>query len=127
MRNTVWRDKDIIKWDKLKEKVTNEILDYLKTRMIVEAQKQNIKVRRKKLMVDVCKWLDIGLSFKQHSTNEIAMKMNIITKTQFNIDDKMEETIMDRCSLKYTVEKNDTTTKSCVAGLITEKLSYLIS
>ena len=53
-------------------------------------------------MVDVCKWSDIGTSFKQYSTNEIAMKINIITKTQFNIDDKMEETIMDRCSLKYT-------------------------
>ena len=126
MRNTVWRDKDIIKWDKLKEKVTNEILDYLKTRMIVEAQKQNIKVRRKKLMVDVCKWSDIGLSFKQHSTNEITMKMNIITNTQFNIDDKMEETIMDS-SLKYTAEKNDTMTKICVVRLITEKMSYLVS
>ena len=105
----------------------NEIIDYLKTRMIVEAQKQNIKVRRKKLMVDVCKWSDIGLSFKQHSTNEIAMKMNTITKTQFNIDDKMEETIMDRCSLKYTAEKNDKTTKSCVARLISETMSYLVS
>ena len=94
--------------------------------MIVESQKQNIKVRNKNLMVDVCKWSDIGKSIKQHSTNEIAMKMNIITKTQFNIDDKMEETIMDRCSLKYTAEKDDTTTKSCVARLITEKLSYLV-
>ena len=55
MRNTVWRNKDVIKWDKLKEKVINEILDYLKTRMIVEAQKQNIKVRRNNVMVDVCK------------------------------------------------------------------------
>ena len=73
-RNTVWWDKDISKWDKLKEKVSNEILDYLKTRMIVEAQKQNIKVKEKNLMVDVCKWSNIGLSFKQHSTNEIAMK-----------------------------------------------------
>ena len=62
-------------------------------------------------MVDVCKWLDIWNSFKQYSSPDIAMKMNIITKTQFNIDDKMEETIIDRCSLKYTVEKDDTTTK----------------
>ena len=124
--NTVWRDKDVSKWDKLKEKVINEILDYLKTRMIVEAQKQNIKVRRNNVMVDVCKWSDIGLSFKQYSTHEIAMKMNIITKTQFHIDDKMEETIMDRCSLKYTAEKNDTTTKICVVRLITEKMSYLV-
>ena len=77
-------------------------------------------------MVDVCKWSDIGLSFRQHSTNESAMKLNIITKTQFQ-DDKMEETIMDRCSLKYTAEKNDKTTKSCIARLITEKLSYLVS
>ena len=126
MRNTVFRNKGVIKWDKLKEKVINEILDYLKTRMIVEAQKQNIKVRRNNVMVDVCKWSDIGLSFSQHSTNEIAMKINIITKTQFQ-DDKMEETIMDRCSLKYTAEKNDKTTKSCIARLITEKLSYLVS
>ena len=95
--------------------------------MIVESQKQNVKVRNKNLMVDVCKWSDIGTSFKQYSTNEIAMKINIITKTQFNIDDKMEETIMDRCSLKYTAEKDDTTTKSCVARLISEKLSYLVS
>ena len=126
VRNTVWRDKDISKWDKLKKNVSNEILDYLKIRMIVEAQKQNIKVRKKNLMVDVCKWSDIGLSFKQYSTHEIAMKMNIITKTQFNIDDKMEETIMDS-SLKYTAEKNDTMTKICVVRLITEKMSYLVS
>ena len=103
----------------------NEILDYLKTRMIVEAQKQNIKVRKNNVMVDVCKWSDIGLSFRQHSTNEIAMKLNIITKTHFQ-DDKMEENIMEKCSLKYTAEKNDTTTKSCVARMITEKMSYLV-
>ena len=54
-----WRDKDISKWDKLKKKVSDEILDYLKSRMIVEAQKQQIKVRINNTMVDVCKWLDI--------------------------------------------------------------------
>ena len=124
--NTVFRNKDVIKWDKLKKKVINEILDYLKTRMIVEAQKKNLKVRKNNVMVNVCKWSDIGLSFSQHSTKEIAMKLNIITKTQFQ-DDKIEETIMDKCSLKYTAEKNDNTTKSCIARLITEKLSYLVS
>ena len=76
--------------------------------------------------VNVCKWSDIGLSFSQYSTKEIAMKLNIITKTQFQ-DDKIEETIMDKCSLKYTAEKNDKTTKSCIARLITEQLSYLVS
>ena len=87
-RNTVWRDKDISKWDKLKKKVSDEILDYLKTRMIVESQKQNIKVRNKHLMVDVCKWSDIGTSFKQYSTNEIAMKINIITKDNLTLTTK---------------------------------------
>ena len=46
--------------------------------------------------------------------------MNIITETQFNIDDKMEETIMDKYALKYIAEKDDTTTKSYVARLITQ-------
>ena len=124
--NTVFRNKDVIKWDNLKKKVVNEIKDYLKTRMIVEAQKKNLKVRKNNVMVAVCKWSDIGLSFSQYSTKEIAMKLNIITKTQFQ-DDKIEETIMEKCSLKYTAEKNDKTTKSCIARLITEKLSYLVS
>ena len=114
-RNNAWRDKDISKLDKLKKKVSDEILDYLNPRMIVEPQKQKIKVRINNIMVDVCKWSDIENSFKQYSSPEIVMKMNIITKTQFSIDNKMEETIMDKCALKYTVEKNDTTTKSYVA------------
>ena len=42
-RNTVWWDKDISKWDKLKKRVSDEILDYLKTRMIVESQKQKLR------------------------------------------------------------------------------------
>ena len=78
-------------------------------------------------MVDVCKWSDIGNSFKQYSSPDIARKMNIITKTQFSIDNKMEQIIMNKCALKYIAEKDDTTTKSCVARLITEKLSYLVS
>ena len=88
----------------------------------MKSQKQKIKLRNNNIMVDVCKWSDISTSFKQHSTPKSAMKINIITKTQFNIDDKMEETIMDRCSLKYTAEKDDTTTKSCVARLIHKKI-----
>ena len=62
-------------------------------------------------MVDVCKWSDIGNSFKKYSSPDIAMKMNIITKTQFSIEKKMEEIIMNKFALKYTVEKDDTTTK----------------
>ena len=124
--NTVFRNKDKIKWDKLKKKVIIEIFDYLKTRMIVEAQKNNLKVRKNNAMVNVCKWSDIGQSYSQHSSKEIARRLNIITKTQFQ-DEKMEEIIMEKCSLKYTAEKDDTTTKSCVARLITEKLSYLVS
>ena len=58
-RNKAWRNKGVDKWDKLKKKVSDEILDYLKSRMIVEAQKQQIKVRINNTMVDVCKWLDI--------------------------------------------------------------------
>ena len=104
----------------LKKKVSDEILDHLKTRMIVESQKQKIEVRNNNIMVDVCKWSDIGTSFKQYSSPEITMKMNIITETQFNIDDKMEETIMDKCALKYIAEKDDATTKGCVARLITQ-------
>ena len=124
--NNVFRNKDKNKWEKLKKKVVIEIFDYLKTKMIVEAQKNNLKVRRNNAMVNVCKWSDIGLSYSQHSSKEIARRLNIITKTQFQ-DEKMEEIIMEKCSLKYTAEKNDNTTKSCIARLITEKLSYLVS
>ena len=42
-RNNEWRDKDISKWDKLKKKVSDEILDYLKTRMSVESEKQKLR------------------------------------------------------------------------------------
>ena len=35
--------------------------------MIAEAQKQNIKVRKVNPMIDMCKWLDIGHSYKQYS------------------------------------------------------------
>ena len=66
-------------------------------------------------------------SIQQYSSPDIAMKMNIITKTQFNVDNKTEETIMNKCSLKYTAEKDDTTTKFCVARLITQKNGYLVS
>ena len=78
-------------------------------------------------MVDVCKWSDISTSFKQHSTPKSVMKINIITKTQFNIDDKMEETIIDRCSLKYTAEKDDTTTKKLCRKVNNTKNSSLVS
>ena len=47
--------------------------------------------------------------------------MNIITKTQLSIDNKMEEIIMNKCALKYIAEKDDTTTKRCVVRLITQK------
>ena len=124
--NNVFRNKDKNKWEKLKKKVVTEIFDYLKTKMIVEAQKNNLKVRRNNAMVNVLKWSDIGLSYSQHSSKEIARRLNIITKTQFQ-DEKMEEIIMENCSLKYTVEKTCDTTKSCIARLITEKLSYLVS
>ena len=61
---TVFRNKDNIKWDKLKKKVIIEIFDYLKTRMIVEAQKKlmfvngrildypSVNIHRKKLQED---------------------------------------------------------------------------
>ena len=62
------------------KKVIEEILNYLTTRMIAEAQKQKIKVRKNNIMVDVCRWSDIGTSFNQYSSVEIARKMNIITK-----------------------------------------------
>ena len=39
-RNNVWRDKNIDKWNKLNKKASDKILDYLKTHMIAEAQKQ---------------------------------------------------------------------------------------
>ena len=42
-RNNAWRDKDISKLDKLKKKVSDEILDYLNPRMIVEPQKQKLR------------------------------------------------------------------------------------
>ena len=63
---------------------------------------------------------------QQYSLPDIAMKMNIITKTQFSIDNKMEETIINKCALKYTAEKDVTTTKSCVARLITQENGYLV-
>ena len=78
-------------------------------------------------MVDVCKQSDIGKSFKKYSSPDIAIKINIITKTQFSIDNKMEEIIMNKCALKYTAERDDTTIKNCVARLITQKNSYLVS
>ena len=82
----------------------------------MESQKQKVKLRNKNTMVDVCKWSDIATSFKQYSTPNIAIKINIITKTQFHIDDRMEETFMDRYSLKYTADKDDTTTKVVSQG-----------
>ena len=48
------------------KKVIEEILNYLTIRMIAEAQKQKIKVRKNNIMVDVCRWSDIGTSFKQY-------------------------------------------------------------
>ena len=53
--NNVFRNKDKNKWEKLKKKVVIEIFDYLKTKMIVEAQKNNLKVRKNNAMVNVCK------------------------------------------------------------------------
>ena len=94
--------------------------------MIVEAQKK-IKVRINNTMVDVCQWSDIGNSFKQNTSPDIAMKKNIITKTQFSIDTIMEETIMNKCALKYTAEKDDTPTTGCIARLITQKNGHLVS
>ena len=90
--------------------------------MIAEAQKQQIKVRINNTVVDICKWSDIGHSFKQYSSQDIARKMNIITKIQLFIDNKMEQIIMNKCALKYIAEKDDTTTKSCVARLIHKKI-----
>ena len=84
--------------------------------MIVEAQKQQIKVRINNTMVDVCKWSDIGKSFKQYSSPDIARKMNTITKTQFSIDNKMEQIIVNECALKYIADKDDTTTKVVSQG-----------
>ena len=126
-RNNTWRNTNVEKWDKLKKKLSEEILDYLKNCMIAEAKKQKIKVRKKCMMVDVCRWSDIGTSFKQYSSVEIARKMNIITKPQFSSDNKMEQIIMNKYALKYIAEKDDTTTKSCVTRLITQTNSYLVS
>ena len=53
--------------------------------------------------------------------------MNIITKTKISIDNKMEETNMDKCALTYTAEKDDTTTKHFVARLIKQQNGYLVS
>ena len=36
--NNAWRDKNVHKWVKLKQNVSDEMMDCLKTRMIVEAQ-----------------------------------------------------------------------------------------
>ena len=65
-------------------------------------------------MVDECKWSDIGNSFKQYLSPDIARKMNIITNSQISIDNKMEEVIMNKCA--------SITIKSCVARLITQKM-----
>ena len=64
--NNAWRDKNVHKWDKLKQNVSDEMMDCLKTRMIVEAQTQQIKERINNTMVDVYKWSNIGNSFKHH-------------------------------------------------------------
>ena len=56
--------------------------------MIAEAQKEKIKIRKNNTMVDVCKWSDIGTSFKEYSSVETSRKMNIITKTQFSSKNK---------------------------------------
>ena len=79
--NTTRRNKNIEKWNKLKKKVSEEIMDYLKTCTIAQAQKQKKQVRKNNKMGDVCRWSDIGTSSKQYSLVEIARKMNIITKT----------------------------------------------
>ena len=44
------------------KKVIEEILNYLTTRMIAEAQKQKIKVRKNNIMVDICRCSDIDTS-----------------------------------------------------------------
>ena len=41
-QNKKWRNKDPVRWDKLMKKFSDHIFDYLKDRMIAEAQKQNI-------------------------------------------------------------------------------------
>ena len=53
--------------------------------------------------------------------------MNIITKTQLGSGNKMEKIMIDRCALKYISEKDDTTTKSYIARLITQKYYCLVS
>ena len=90
--------------------------------MIAEAQKQKIKIRKNNIMVDVCRWSDIGTSFKEYSPVETSGKMNIITKTQFSSEKKMKQIIMNKYALKYIAEKDDIMTKSCVARLITQKI-----
>ena len=77
-------------------------------------------------MIDMYKWLDIGHSYTQHSSSEVARKMNFITKTKFGSDTKMKKFIMERCSFKSSSKKEDTTAKGCVARLITQKNGYLV-
>ena len=96
--------------------------------MIAEAQNQNMIVRLGNNIKEICRWTDIGKSFGQYSSIEIARKVNIIGKTQF--DDDIQEIVknmMETCLIKYTSEKDIRTTKSCVARLITKQMCYLVS
>ena len=110
-----------------KKKVENAIDDCLKDRMIAEAQNQNITVRLGNSMKEICRWKDIGKSYKQHSSPEIARRFNIICRTQFDDDvHEIEKKIMDICLIKYTSEKDVRTTISCVKRLITKRMCYLV-
>ena len=40
-QNKKWRNKDPVRWEKLMKQLSDHIFDYLKDRMITEAQKQN--------------------------------------------------------------------------------------
>ena len=125
--NKFWRNKDTKQWDSLKKKVENAIDDCLKDRMIAEAQNQNITVRLGNNMKEICRWKDIGKSYKQHSSPEIARRFNIICRTQFDDDvHEIEKKIMDICLIKYTSEKDVRTTISCVKRLITKRMCYLV-
>ena len=126
--NKFWRNKDTKQWDSLKKKVENAIDDCLKDRMIAEAQNQSITVRLGNNMKEICRWKDIGKSYKQHSSPEIARRFNIICRTQFDDDvHEIEKKIMDICLIKYTSEKDVRTTISCVKRLITKRMCYLVS
>ena len=48
-------------------------------------------------------------------------------ENQFTNGNTIKQIIMHKCALKYIAKKDDTTTKNCVASLITQKNRFLVS